>query len=62
MSAEQADEQQEQMMEKTGVACDRIRKMTKQCIKESECVQVKRNRARDCLNDGDLPEKVIHFL
>lgn len=50
-----------QQFVKTGIACDRVRQMTKQCIKESECVQLKRSKARDCLGDADLPDKCLQL-
>lgn len=50
--------------EKTGVACDRLRKELKRCIKESNCVQIDRRSAKNCLDaeDGRVPDRCYSLL
>lgn len=64
---------EQEVIRKTGIACDGIRQQVKSCIKKSECVQVflecynskftfllqvKRLRAGTCVDNHDLPDKV----
>lgn len=50
--------------EKTGVACDRLRQELKRCIKESDCVQIDRRLAKNCLDahDGRVPNRCYLLL
>uniref|UniRef100_A0A914WIR7 Cytochrome c oxidase assembly factor 5 n=1 Tax=Plectus sambesii TaxID=2011161 RepID=A0A914WIR7_9BILA len=54
----------EQAKRKTGRACDRLRQELKACIKESDCVQVLRRSATECINatDGSVPRECFHLL
>ncbi|KAL3085033.1 hypothetical protein niasHS_010102 [Heterodera schachtii] len=47
---------------RTGIACDRIRQQLKKCIKESDCIQIKRKKARECHEELDLPQHCIHLM
>ncbi|KAL7077686.1 hypothetical protein ACQ4LE_003045 [Meloidogyne hapla] len=48
--------------QKSGLACDSIRKQAKMCIAESECIQIKKKRARECVEDHDIPFKCQQML
>lgn len=52
------------LSEKTGIACDRLRKEVKRCIKESECIQIDRRKAKECLEarDGRVPDRCYSLL
>lgn len=62
-SKEYADENVNRL-EKTGIACDRLRQELKRCIKESPCVQVDRRSAAECINvhDGTVPDRCFVLL
>ncbi|KAI6183129.1 Cytochrome c oxidase assembly factor 5 [Aphelenchoides bicaudatus] len=49
---------------KTGRSCDRIRQELKRCIKESDCVQVQRRSAKECVNahDGTVPDRCFQLM
>jgi hypothetical protein len=50
--------------EKTGIACDRVRLLAKNCVKFSECVQVQKRGAKECVEarDGTVPKKCYDFI
>ncbi|KAI1702670.1 hypothetical protein DdX_15349 [Ditylenchus destructor] len=60
------DEEDENINKKTGIACDRLRKAVKECLKQSDCVQVDRRSAKECVkngrDDGSVPEKCFSLL
>ncbi|KAF7634569.1 hypothetical protein Mgra_00006017 [Meloidogyne graminicola] len=47
---------------KSGFACDSLRQQTKMCIAESECIQLKNRKARECVEDGDIPYKCQQLM
>ena len=51
-------------LEKTGIACDRLRQELKRCIKESACVQRDRRPAAECIksSDGSVPDRCFILL
>uniref|UniRef100_A0A914GR80 Cytochrome c oxidase assembly factor 5 n=1 Tax=Globodera rostochiensis TaxID=31243 RepID=A0A914GR80_GLORO len=52
----------DEAVERTGIACDRIRQQLKNCIKGSECIQIKRKKAKECHDELDLPPKCIQLM
>uniref|UniRef100_A0A914YMD2 Cytochrome c oxidase assembly factor 5 n=1 Tax=Panagrolaimus superbus TaxID=310955 RepID=A0A914YMD2_9BILA len=63
VTKEYADESVK-LVEKTGRACDRLRIELKRCIKESECIQIDRRPAAECIkaSDGSVPNRCFILL
>uniref|UniRef100_A0A914LUY3 Cytochrome c oxidase assembly factor 5 n=1 Tax=Meloidogyne incognita TaxID=6306 RepID=A0A914LUY3_MELIC len=51
-----------QKQTKSGIACDGIRQQVKQCLLESDCIKIKMKRARECVEDNDLPTNCQQLL
>uniref|UniRef100_A0AC34QJR8 Cytochrome c oxidase assembly factor 5 n=1 Tax=Panagrolaimus sp. JU765 TaxID=591449 RepID=A0AC34QJR8_9BILA len=63
-STKEFEDENVNRLEKTGIACDRLRQELKRCIKESACVQIDRRPAAECINahDGTVPDRCFVLL
>ncbi|KAH7731901.1 Protein Y18D10A.16 [Aphelenchoides avenae] len=64
VARQEVDDEDVQTHQKTGIACDRLRQALKKCIKDSECVQLDRRPAKECLQarDGRVPDRCYSLL
>ena len=63
-STKEYDDESLNRLEKTGRSCDRLRQELKRCIKESECVQIDRRPAAECVKakDGRVPDRCYTLM
>ena len=63
-STKEYEDESVNRLEKTGRSCDRLRQELKRCIKESDCVQIDRRPAAECVQarDGRVPDRCYTLM